>query len=147
MSITDRGLGIQLLTLRDLLDEDVSDKALDGATVQPSSFRARVFRFEDSGRIKDVPICGLSPIKYWIILDCGEKDERQKPRWAITGNWTPDSLFRKDRYIPVGVGVDQEIRDVEHEENGKAIPGTYLSWDEACEISSDLCSVCRIHEE
>jgi hypothetical protein len=147
MSILDRGLGIKLLTLRDLLDEEPVETALEGATVQPSTYRQRVKRFEDSGRIIDTPHAGISPIKYWIVLDCGEeKHDRRRPLWHGS-RYDADSLYRKDRYLPVGVSVDQEIIDVEREESGKALPGIYYSWDEACEVSSDLCAVCHIHED
>jgi hypothetical protein len=145
MSILDRGLGIKLLTLRDLLGDEPTEAALDGATVQPAPFRARVHRFEDTGRIKDTIVAGISSVKYWIILDFGEVPEmRQKPRWMIT-DYRPE--MRKDRYVPIGVGVDEEICNVEEAENGKALPGIYNSWDEACEVSSDLCAICHVHED
>jgi hypothetical protein len=139
MPVKDRGLGIELVTLGDLLGFEPSALALDGITIRPCDSRMRVKRWDD-GKVKDQQI-GLTSIRFWIVLDCGEIAEtRRLPYW--TNNWEP----RNNRYLPVGVGEDQEIEDVEKEENGIALPGVYSSWNEACEVSSDLCAVCRIHE-
>lgn len=144
MAIVDKGLGVKLITLGDLLDKEPSPSDLDGATVRPCSERARIRRWSDTGRAKDGPTASLSAIKFWVILDCGEPGARFFPdEWPGTGLLKRP---RPDRYIPVGVGVDQEVADVEVEEQGKALPDIYYSWDEACEASSDLCAVAKIHE-
>jgi hypothetical protein len=104
--------------------------------------RVRLHRYDDTGRVKPGTIAGFSTIRFWIVLDCGEKDARWKPQ---NDPYVRPTL-RKDRYVPVGVGVDQDIIDVEMEEKGSALPGTFKSFDEACEISSDLNAVCNIHE-
>ena len=88
-------------------------------------------------------MASISGVKFWVVLDCGEPGARFKPS-AFQG--APRGEPRRDRYIPVGVGADQEISDVEAEEHGKALPEIYYSWDEACEASSDLCAVAKIHE-
>jgi hypothetical protein len=142
MAIRDKGLGINLITLRDLLDEEPSPEALDGATVRPCNERARIKRWDNSGRIRGEPLTALSAVKFWVVLDCGEPGVRFKPSDSPWLKKEP----RQDRYIPVGVGVSQEISDVEREEQGVAMPGKYFSWDEACEASSDLCVFSKIHE-
>ena len=125
MAIKDKGLGVELLTLRDLLDEEPTPEALDGATVRPVQAHERVKRFTD-GKMMHVPIAAISPVKFWIILDCGELGARFKPFGDLRDNARINGEPRRDRYIPVGVGTDQDIADVEREENGIALPGTYL---------------------
>jgi len=139
--IKDKGLGRELLTLSDLLGEEPPAHMLEGVTIRPTE-RARIKRFDDTGKAKDGAIAGLGQIKFWVVLDCGEKDKR----WIPANNPYDNNVQRPDRYIPVGVAVDQDIADVEREEKGVALPEIYLSWDEACEVSSDLCIFSRIHE-
>jgi hypothetical protein len=136
------------ITLRDLLGEEPPPTILDGATIQPSRFRAKCERFSDSNKPKHRITAGITAVKFWVILDCGEqREDRLRPIYAEYQTWLPrEELLRPHRYLPVAVGVDQEIWMVEREEQGQALPGIYLSFDEACEVSSDLSAVCEIHE-
>lgn len=148
MSVQDSQLGIQLITLRDLLGDEPSEAALDGVTIQRCREKARCEKFEDTGKVKDCVYTSMISIKFWVILDCGERREhRRKPDWTMRGLYGEVSPYRNDRYLPVAVGAGQDIHEVELEENGVALPGQYASFDEACEASSDLCAVCRVHEE
>ena len=142
--IQDRGLGIALITLSDLLDEEPSAVLLDGITIRPCLERVPVHRFPD-GKIKDGPTAGVSFIKFWIVLDCGEdKNRRFIPP---VHSYSYDVVkTRRHRYLPVGVSVEHDISDVEMEENGVALPGTYKTMYDAIEVSSDLCACNMIHE-
>ena len=144
MAIIDKGLGIPLITLGDLLDEEPTSSALDGATVQRHIGRARVKRFDDGKPMGGFmgTVAAVTEIQFWVIIDCGEPGTRFRPRDHPGQPKEP----RRDRYVPVGVGIGQDIADVEREEEGTALPEVYYSWDAACEASSDLCAVAEIHE-
>ncbi len=144
MSVRDEGLGVDLITIGDLLGREPSNVELDGLTVKPVSVRVRA-KFYNDGKPNRFPIAEITAIKFWIILDCGEKESRAMPH----NPWVPgyeSRALRRDRYVPMGVSVDQDISDVEREECGTALPGIYFSWDEACDASSDLVVMARIHE-
>lgn len=138
--IRDKGLGIDLIETRDLVDS--SSGSWEGSTIKLSLERARVRRFDDTGKIKTGPIAGLSGIRFWVILDCGDKGRRFLP----TDSPFQTKGLREDKYVVVGVGVGQEIADAEMEETGVALPDTYYSLLEAQEACSDLVTVARIHE-
>ena len=140
MTIRDRGLGVELIELKDLIDREPSKSELEGITVCPNNVRARVKRFDDSNKIIDGSGAGLNSIKFWIVLDCGEKENR----WRMKNQWEQEP--RPDRYIAAAVGIEQSIYDVELEERGTALPGTYATLDEAGQASAELTAICRVME-
>jgi len=139
MSFKDKS-GIEIITLKDLLEEPVLENQ-EGLTLRIVLERAVGKKFKDSGKYVDGTCAGLQSIKFWVILDCGSKGERFRPFEMGAGK-----QVREDRYVMVGVALDQTIYDVELEERGIALPGIYRSFDEAVEAVADLCTACRIME-
>ena len=140
MTVRDRGLDIELIELKDLIGREPSKDELEGVTICPNEKRARVKRFDDSRRIIDGSGAGLNFIKFWIVLDCGEKEDRRR----MKNHW--ESEPRPDRYTAVAVGTEQSIYDVELEERGTALPGTYATLDEAGKASAELTAISRVME-
>ena len=144
MTILDKGLGIELVELKDLLDSVPSETDLEGITVQPCVQRARIRRFDNSNSPMREWGAGLNKIDFWVVLDCGEKESR----W-----YNPDSIrpyeraIRNDRYIAIAISTEEWIEDVDFEERGTALPGRYSSLDEAGAVSAELNSVCRLMEQ
>lgn len=133
---------IRIIEIQDLIDIDSSN--LEGATVGIIKERAVGKRYTDGKWIHDAPR-GLGQIKFWIILDLGDKAMRTK---TAIGQSQRDKIYpRRDQFITAGVGEDQEIGDVELQEGGRALPGTFDDMMIAAEVCANLCAVSRTHEE
>jgi hypothetical protein len=130
MIVKDWGIGRELLELSDLID-DVPN--VEGITIKPLDERVRVKRFDDTRKVIQGSSAGLAAIRFWIVVDRGEKEYR--------------SQNHRDRYIAVGVGVGEDIQDVESESQGKALPGVYDDSFSASKVSAELTAICRIMED
>ncbi len=120
--------GIRIVELSDLLDGPIEVVELP---LKPVMERVVSQRWSD-GKLKPHGMSGISPVRFFIILDFGGEHER--------------GLGKRERYKAVGVSQDQEVADVELEEGGNALPASYVSFEEAVEVAGDLNEVSRIHE-